>query len=497
MAVTAHRLSKSRFCYGVQCPRQLWWRVHERDAPELQPDAGLQAVFDRGHRVGALARERFPGGVLIEGEYWDAAGRVAKTKEALAAGAPVIFEAAFFEDGVFVAVDVLERRPREFVLCEVKSTLDVKEPHLLDVAIQLHVLRAAGLSIRRAEVMHLSRDCSYPDLSNLFARTDVMSEIKELLVGIPHQIEDLHRVIVGPLPDAEPGDRCLSPYECPFLARCNPPLPEHHVTTLHHITRKRAAALVAQGYETIHNLPADVRLSATAARQVRSVKSGKTLVARRKLRAALAAIKLPVAFLDFETINPAVPVWDGCHPYGVVAVQMSCHVVDGKKVVHYEFLAEGPGDPRLAMAEAVLHACDGAKTVVAYNAGFERKRIEALAAAVPSQRKALHRICRRLVDLLPVVRDHVYHPAFGGHFGLKYVLPALCPGLGYDDLEIAEGGAASTALEALLLNQETIPPGERPKLRQQLLAYCERDTLALVKLHARLLSMARRRREEA
>jgi predicted RecB family nuclease len=117
------------------------------------------------------------------------------------------------------------------------------------------------------------------------------------------------------------------------------------------------------------------------------------------------------------------------------------------------------------------------------------------ATAAPSQRKALHPICRCLVDLLPVVRDHVYHPAFGGHFGLKYVLPALVPGLGYDDLDIAEGGTASTVLEALLLNEDAVPAGERPKTREQLLAYCERDTFALVKLHARLLAMAKRRRE--
>ena len=304
---------------------------------------------------------------------------------------------------------------------------------------------------------------------------------------------DVHRVVSGPLPEVAPGDHCQTPYECPFMDRCHRPLPEHHVTTLHHITSNHAAALVAQGYETIRDLPATVALSPIATRQVRSVKAGKPIVERRELRAALATIRSPIAFLDFETINPAVPVWDGCHPYELVAVQMSCHVVDGDEVVHHEFLAEGPGDPRPAMAEAVVRACDGAEAVVAYNAGFERQRIEALAAAVPAQRKALRRVCRRLVDLLPIVRKHVYYPSFNGHFGLKHVLPVLCVGLGYDDLAIADGSTASTLLEALLLDEGSVAIEQRPRLREQLLAYCERDTVAMVKLHERLRVMARRR----
>src|SRR5574341_1115859 len=102
-------LSKSRFCYGLQCLKQLWWRVHEPDAPELTPDAALQAIFDRGHDVGRRAQRAFPGGTLIGHEHWEIAEKVADTKAALAAQAPAIYEAAFLVDGVYVAVDVLER----------------------------------------------------------------------------------------------------------------------------------------------------------------------------------------------------------------------------------------------------------------------------------------------------------------------------------------------------------------------------------------------------
>ena len=483
------RLSKSRYCYGIQCVKQLWWRVHEPKAPELVADESLQAIFDQGNRVGELARERFPGGVLVDGDYWAVEEKVEKTRRALANRAPAIFEAAFLKDDVFVAVDVLERRRGGWNLIEVKSTTKVKEPHYPDVAVQLHVLRSSGLDVARAELMHLNPECTFPDLSNLFARDDLTGEAESLLPGLPKEVRRLKTAIAGKLPNVEPGPHCTDPYDCPFMERCWPELPEHHVSTLYRIG-KRAATFVADGFEAIQDLPEDVRLSGPTARQARSVRSGK-LVVEDSLADALATIEAPVAFLDFETINPAIPVWNGCHPFEAIAVQMSCHVRGARgALVHHEFLAEGPGDPRPAIAQAVVTACEGARTVVAYNASFEKGRLLHLAEHVPTLRKALLDVAARLVDLLPIVRDNVYHPDFGGSFSLKSIAPALVRGLDYADLEIGEGGTASAVLETMLLRGDTIPLKERKKLRRQLLDYCERDTLATVKVYERLTGLS-------
>jgi hypothetical protein len=483
-------ISKSRFCVGLQCLRRLWWEIHEPDAPELKPDNRLQAIFDRGHRVGELARERFAGGTLIDFEPWQVGERIDATAAALRSGANVLFEASFAAGSVFAALDVLEKRKRGWTLVEVKATLDVKEQFLPDVAVQLYATRAAGVDVRGAELMHLNRDCTYPDLNDLFVRDDVTDEVEALLPEIPRHVKNMRAALEGKLPDIEPGEHCSLPYDCPFVARCHPELPEHHVSTLYRLRPQRRAEFDEAGFETIHDIPDDVCLSDVAARQVRAVKAGE-LVVEDGLGEALAAIEYPAAFLDFESINPAVPVWDGCRPYQHVPVQMSCHVhgVRGR-AEHHEHLAAGAGDPREALANAVVRACAGARSVVAYNAGFEAKCLEHLAEAVPRLRKPLRSIRERLVDLLPVVRDHVYHPDFGGGFGLKAVLPALVPELAYDDLDIADGDTASSALEALLLAPESMGAAEREKLREDLLDYCERDTEALVALTEQLRTIA-------
>jgi hypothetical protein len=490
---TVHRLSKTRYVAGLQCPKMLWWMVHEPDAPELEVDEQLKAVFARGHRVGELARAQVSGGVLIDLPHNEYNRRVAATKKALADGAPAIYEASFVEDGVFVAVDILERRRGGFALVEVKSTLDVKEPHLPDVAVQTHIVRRAGLKVTRAEVMHLNRECCHPDLSNLFVREDVTLLIKPHVEEVPDRAAALISALAGPLPSVSAGPHCKAPYECPFLGRCWPKLPKHHVSTIFRIGATKVAGLVADGIETIHDLPGGFTASGPANRQIRSVQSGQVVV-EPGLKDALATLAPPIAFLDFETINPAVPVWPGCHPYDQVPVQFSCHVLKPRGVEHYEWLADGPMDPRDEFAHALIGACAGCNTVLAYNAPFEQRCIEGLAKALSHLRVELKALSGRIRDLLPIVRDHVYQPDFGGSFSLKKVLPALVPGLVYDDLEIQEGSSASAALETLLLDADTLSTVERQALRRDLLRYCERDTLAMVRLHERLTVLAGRRK---
>jgi predicted RecB family nuclease len=479
---------------GLQCHKLLWWMAHEPAAPELEVDDARQAVYDQGHRVGALARTYVPGGVLVDLPHNAYEQRLEATRQALAAGAPAVYEAAFRADGVFVSVDILERpglerRAHGFCLTEVKSTTSVKEQHLADVAIQTHVVRRSGLDVGRMEVMHLNRACAYPDLSDLFTRADVTEPVEARRAAVPGEIAAMTAMLAGPLPSVATGPHCSAPYECPFTERCWPVLPPHHVSTLHAM-RRRAFELDELGYRTIFDLPEDFPLGAAAERQRRAVQTGQMIV-EPTLAAALARFAPPVAFLDFETVGLAIPVWVGCHPYDTVPVQFSAYVPDADGALRpHAWLAEGPGDPRPALAERLLAACEGARAIVAYNARFEGDRIRELAAALPHLATRLEGLAARLVDLLPVVRNHVYHPDFGGSFSLKRVLPVLVPELSYRGLAIADGETASLELGRLLFHGDEMEPEERARLRADLLAYCHQDTWGLVRLLERLRGLA-------
>ena len=487
---TAKSLSKSRYVAGLQCQKKLWWMVHEPDAPELAPESRQQTLLERGDLVGELARTYVPGGTLIDLPHYAVKERVAATAKALAEGASAVYEASFLADDIFVSIDILERRKRGFILTEVKSTLDIKEQHLADVAIQVHVARRAGLVVDRAEVMHLNRECRHPRLTNLFVRKAVTRQIGPLLRAIPARSKSMLSMLAGPLPEVPTGAHCDTPYPCPFMQRCWPTLPEHHVSTLYGIRGTKVAALVADGRETLHQLPRSFPASGPAKRQIKSVRKDR-LIVERGLLGALRSLKRPIAFLDFETVSPVVPIWSGCCPYDLVPVQFSCHVLTTAELEHHEWHAEGRADPRESIARALVAACASASTVVAYNAPFEGRCIDALIKAVPALESDLAKIRGRLRDLLPIVRDHVYHPAFQGSFSIKSALPALVPGFGYDDLEVQDGATASAALEAMLLGTDAVTDIERKKVQRDLLEYCKRDTLAMVRLHERLLGIAR------
>jgi hypothetical protein len=196
----------------------LWWRVHEPDAPELTPGPALTQAFDFGDEVGERAREQFPGGVLVAEGPWSIQRAVAATAAALRAGMPAIFEASLEAGGIFVAIDVLERLQEGYGLVEVKSARSVRAHHLADVAIQVYVARAAGLDVRKAEVMHLAAGDEAAELA--FARVDVTADVERLLCDIPRQVEAQRVALSGPLPVAVAGPHCHAPFQCAFTQRC-------------------------------------------------------------------------------------------------------------------------------------------------------------------------------------------------------------------------------------------------------------------------------------
>src|SRR5213595_1851293 len=490
MTTKAARLSKSRFTSGLQCHKKLWWEVHEPDALELQPDKVLQDLFDQGRQVGAVARARYPGGVLIDLPHHAGAARVAATEQALDAGAPAIFEATFIADDTFVAIDVLEKTNDGYRLTEVKSSSSQKDEHIPDVAIQARVAAACGVKITAAQVLHLNKHFRHPASGDLFARTDVTARVAAFLPQVPDEIRRQREMLAGPLPDVPVGLHCFEPRECPFIRRCWPDTPDH-IRNLAGVGPKRTAAYLARGITSIKDLPANERLNFTQKRQLKAM-AEKRLIVEPTLAGELQPFAGRLGFLDFETIMRAIPVWPGMAPWQQAAAQFSYHErqPDGT-YTHAAFLAEGPQDARPPLAAAMVRATANAERVVMYTP-FEKTRIRELQRAVPELAAELAGLEAKLIDLHPVVKNCVYHPDFRGSFSLKYILTPLVPELTYSDLVIVDGRVASVEIARLLFVADKIPRQERDRVRQDLLNYCERDTWAMVKLVERLRELAGR-----
>jgi predicted RecB family nuclease len=480
------KISKSKFMAGVQCLKRLYFLVHE---PQLaaQPDGADEAIIEQGKEVGLLARKLFPGGVEVDGSG-GLGEAIRKTRELIMNQAvPAIFEAVFEHQDVIVKADILQRRKEDhWRLVEVKSTADLKEHHLEDVAIQSYVLSHSGLKLASAWLAHINRDYvlagTTVDPHQFFLLRNLAQRVRNLRPTLVFQLRSQFRVLAMPAPpDVPTGPHCINPVVCEFFRHCNHPKPKDHISRIPRLHGSAIEQLEQMGIESIHDIPADFDLSEFQRRVCTAMQTGQAWFSE-ELETEFESLSYPLYFMDFETVNPAIPRFPGMHPYDHLPFQWSVHVKMETDATpeHFEFLAMDGDDPRRAFISSLCEALGEHGSIIVYNQQFESERLRDLAGWLPEYAQRIRNIQARLCDLLPVVRNRVYHPEFGGSFSLKAVLPAFVPEMTYEGMEVPNGQAAGRAWESMISGNSS--EADRQAMRRALLDYCGQDTLALVRL---------------
>ena len=446
-----HGLSKSRITAFEQCPKKLWLGVHRIDLADW--DESAKGRFNVGNAVGDIACALHPGGVMVEANP-NLSAALEETARLLAVNhhGP-IFEATFQHAGVLVRVDVLSRSGAgQWHAAEVKSSASVKDYHRGDLATQIWVLRGAGLPLSGASIRHIDRDfilTKEGDYEGLFFNAEIMGELEDVVLERGRVVEAARTVLTGPEPEVSMGAHCTSPFGCEFTAYCGRDLPPEPQWPLECLPGQGRARWAAAGCTDILDLP-EGDLSPVHAKVLAATRDDKPFRDPAGARAAMEKWNYPRAWLDFETIAPAVPRWVGTRPFQQVPFQFSLHLeqADGT-ITHREFLSLDGSDPRAACAEALVRMIPDDATIIAYFAAFERGVLRDLACEVPEFSAPLLAMADRTVDLLPVARNNWYHREQRGSWSIKAVLPTIAPELGYESLEVKDGGSAQEAwLEA-------------------------------------------------
>lgn len=472
-------LSKSKILLHRQCPKRLWLQVHKPELAEVDPAA--EARFRDGNKVGDVARQLYPGGDFID--TLNRKEALARTAADLAAGGKPIFEAAFLHNDVLVRTDLLVPEESSYRLVEVKSSTSVKDYHLEDITVQAWVMKQAGLQPTRCIVAHIDNSFVYPgggDYQGLLKEESVDVEIRELIGEVPDWISQAQATLAQTEePNTEPGDRCSKPFPCDFANYCSPPetVVEFPVEILPY-GKKMAEKLRAEGYRDLREVPVE-KLSNPKHIRVHRVSSTGIPELDAEATEAVRNLPYPRYYLDFETIAFAVPIWAGTSPYKQIPFQWSCHIehADGSRA-HKEFLDITGEDPRRGFAESLINTLGTDGPIIVYNAPFEGSRMKELADALPELAPQLLAAVDRLFDLLPLARNHYYHPAMKGSWSIKAVLPTIAPELDYSNLTVSHGGMAQDAYLDLISTE--LSDADKVELKEALLAYCEQDTLAMV-----------------
>lgn len=488
-------LSKSRFLAGLQCKKRLALEVLHPDLRD-PVDTAVTTVRRLGAELGEMARERWPDGVLVHLRPEDPQQAVRQTRTAMAnPDVPAIFEATVLANGRLAATDILERQADgSWAIGEVKSGSKVSDWYMQDIAFQWRAFQAAGIPVSKAQFYLPNKEYvvgkkNVIDPQQLFAVVDVTDQVQTLQPQIDATFRQQQALLAARTVPAEPmGKHCDTPRPCPFTGHCTrqaaaartTPEPKHPLTQLYRLSASRLEKLQELGVTEIGDLPADADLTETQARQREVIRTGVPYRNVAGIAKDLEGLEWPLHFLDFEAINPAVPLFPGTSPYQVVPIQFSNHTMDAAgRTIHKEYLHATDKDPREPFLKKLLSAVKDKGSIVVYS-GYEATRLKALAKELPQYAPQIEDLLKRLIDLLPIVRNHTYHPGYAGSFSIKKVLPVWVEDLSYKNLTIQNGDAAVVAFMEMM--HPDTPPTRRVQIGADLRAYCGTDTMAMVRL---------------
>ena len=496
----SHGLSKSRYTAFRACDKALWLNVYKPELAVIDPNT--KSRFAAGTAVGELAKGLFGEfedmTVRKEDGHLDYQAMLEKTQDAINRGVKIICEAAFSYNGNYCAVDILRKVKGGYSINEVKSSTDpYNEVYAWDVAFQEYVLTNCGITIMGTNLICI--DTSYVrngdlELDKLFMVTDIADAVNAELLYIEDNILDAKQVLDGSEPGNSISPDCNYPYPCAFWDYCTKHLPKPSVFDLYWMNKKKKFELYKAGKVGYQDL-GGVKLTRIQKMQVSGALDGVIHIDKDGILSFLNTLSYPLYFLDFETIQPAIPLYNGTHPYQQITTQYSLHILESEYGVlrHLEFLAPSREEPMRSLAENLCRDIPSDVCVLAYNKSFECGRIAELAELFPDLADHLLAIRDNVKDLLiPFQAGSYYLPSMGGSFSIKSVLPALFPNdpeLDYHALDdLCQNGSDAMNLYPTL---KDMTPENEARARRALLDYCCLDTLAMVKVLSKLYQAVR------
>ena len=489
-------VSKDNFLNWLTCPGYAWMAMHH---PEMTPpeDANARRKQLAGDMVETLARTCFTDALLVDAETPEDAVR--QTHNALAAGANTIFHATVMtERGLLAEADVLVRDEDGWHLIEIKSSAadparpnGVVRKHLPDLAFQSFVLQEAGIPIVRCSLMHIDkhyRRNGIVKVADALALTDVTGFVaqarEETRANVEAALLDLQNQEDPAVCDC---DRKTRAHRCPMFEHFHPNIPKsgtiYHISGIHRSTLLPA---IDRGIINLVDWPDDLPLSAKQRRQVELARNGEEVIERTGIRSMLDRLRFPLHFLDYETFQQPIPMWEGFVPQQQVPFQYSLHIrrSDGS-LSHREHMCVTRGEnPIPALVHHLRKDMGDRGSVIVWNKAFEESRNREMAALLPEHADFLADINHRMFDLADIVSKGWWmHPDFGGRWSLKSVLPVAAPDLRYEDLDISDGGTASELWTQCMVDEiGTVTEDEQSDVIAALREYCSLDTLAMIRI---------------
>ena len=479
-------LSKSSYCRGIQCKKILWLEKHK---PEEKQEINNDRILETGNDIHEVARYLF--GSHINIEYRENLSQMIEdTMNTIDSYKDVIItEASFTYKNNFCSVDILKKNNNTYEIYEIKSSTELKDIYINDASYQYYVLTSLGLKVTKVSLVHINSNyvrIGDLDLDQLFIKQDITKEIKDLQENVKNNIKEINEYVEKKEQPKDIDENCFKPYPCPFFKYCTKHLPEKNIFNIPRMQTRQKLKLYNKKIFSYEDLLKEEINENTKKILEYELYNKEDYIDKEKIKEFLNTLKEPIYFLDFETYQMPIPLYNNVSPYEQIPFQYSLHYIE-KNLKHKEFLAQAGTDPRRALAQQLVKDIPKNVTTLAYNMGFEKGVIKRLSKLYPDLSEHLMNIHDNIKDLMiPFQKGYYYTKNMHGSYSIKYVLPALFPNdpsLNYKKLElIHNGGEAMSSFQDLINKTEK----EQKYIRERLLRYCELDTYAMVKIYEKL-----------
>lgn len=479
------RIDQKEYVHYANCPKSAYFDLYSPGLAQAKiSDKTVKDAEDvRNLAIDHLGATPVAGTLLEE--------RAEETRSLLSNGIPAIGKATFITRDLQGTIDVLRKVEDGYEIVLAKASNEIKPKKCQDVeramAFDLLLLKQAGIRVSKATILHLNDGYvrhGKLDLDQLFVEEPFWDDLDKTVQEAERNLQDL--LSLRQNPNTALSKDCQ---DCPYFEACHKEIARPSVLDIRKLQNRYD--YLNNGIETYQDVLNNSKIKLTDAQRIQvetTLKGEDPYIDKAKINEFLKKIRYPLYHLDFETANPAVPLFDETRPYQQVPFQYSLHIeqADGS-LEHREFLAEGGKSPLRAIAESLVKNIPEDACCLAYSDSFERGRINELAATFKDLAPHLKAIAGNFVDLLePFKNLNYYDPAMGGSASIKAVLPALYPddpSLDYHNLKgVHKGDEASAAWLAL----PNLSPDKVKEVREELLRYCELDTFAMVKVLQKL-----------
>jgi len=469
-------ITKSRVKAFLQCPKRAYLQQHNPGCAAT--DTSPAALT--GHAVGTYVKSLYTNGVEVKHCNQYSPDEI--TAQLIDNQTDDIFEASFTHNNVNVRIDVLSNNGNGYTINEVKAKTSVTDDVIIDAAIQYYVATQSGANVTCVNAITINKDFVYNgnDYHGLMQEQDITERCLMLQNYIAQVCQSTHSCINGAEPCQHTSSHCNKPVACEFKEHCkaqnNIEFPVSSLPNGH----KLAAKLYSENITDIRQIPTGIKLAKFHERVTTTVQSGKPYVDIYTL-GEVNNMVFPITYLDFETVQFAIPAFIGTKPYQQIPFQLSAHTeYSNGEVEHAEYLDLTGDDPRRNFAEQLIKVCGKTGSIAVYNKSFEKMIITQLASDFDDLKAPLMAIADRLFDLLPVMKNGYYHQDMHGSWSIKSVLPVVAPHLSYASVGMVQDGAQASL--GYITATTTHDPLMVSDIRRALLAYCKLDTRAMIEI---------------